>query len=926
MAKKTDGSKKSTALRRQAVARLRATRRDVAAMPVKDVQQLVHELQVHQIELEMQNDELRRTQAELGVARDRYLDLYDFAPTGYLTLDRRSTIVKANLRVATMLGVGRNELLGQPLVRFIAGDSQDTFRRHCQDVLKTGQRQTCEVQLRNQAGAARWVNLESLAVYEEPGRMTRWRTSLMDIGDRRRAEQALLEKEELFRAFLDHAPNLAFVKGTDGRYLYVNSRFDEVFQFERGSALGKSDVEIFSRDQAEQFQANDRKVLESGLTKEFEETALYSDGLHTSIVVKFPLRNEAGQIYAIGGIVTDITDRKRVEAALQDSEERMRAFLDNSVTVAWMKDAEGRYLYASPTFERQFGVSVEDLRGKTDFTLWPREVAEKFLKDDQTVLNENCVLEFFEEAHTLDGTSSWWLTHKFPYQDPYGNRYVGGFAVNVTDRKKVEDELRKLNTELIRAKERWDWVLRATQDGVWDWDLLHDTVYFSPRWKAMHGFQETYESESSEAWSERIHPDDRQRVMAHLHSYWQKQAPHFWEEYRIYRNDGTLMWVLDRGVAVWDEQDRVVRMVGSETDITWRKESEEALRRSEHEFYTLADNVPAYFGYVGSDQRYRFVNRRYEELFRLPSNEITGMTMLQLMGPGEYAQVQPHLEAALKGETVSFEYCLPVPGANERWLSARYVPDRDAAGTVMGLFVLLTDITSRKQSEAALREHEARLSDLSAMLLQTQENERRRIARELHDDVTQRLAAVAMELGFLIHCPPDAAGQRWKQLADLQTQVERLTEDLQQLAHELHPSILEHVGLEAAVREHVDEFTARTGLSVEVMMDDMPKSLPAGHATCLYRVLQESLQNVRKHAHATSVLIRLLRTGHGVGLCVHDDGRGFSPREAGKGVGGLGLTSMAERLGLVNGTFRIKTKPGDGTEVHAWVPIPNVKD
>ena len=109
-------------------------------------------------------------------------------------------------------------------------------------------------------------------------------------------------------------------------------------------------------------------------------------------------------------------------------------------------------------------------------------------------------------------------------------------------------------------------------------------------------------------------------------------------------------------------------------------------------------------------------------------------------------------------------------------------------------------------------------------------------------------------------------------------------------------------------------------------MDDMPKSLPAGHATCLYRVLQESLQNVRKHAHATSVLIRLLRTGHGVGLCVHDDGRGFSPREAGKGVGGLGLTSMAERLGLVNGTFRIKTKPGDGTEVHAWVPIPNVKD
>jgi PAS domain S-box-containing protein len=926
MAKKTEGPKKSTALRQRAVARLVATRRDVAAMPVTDVQKLVHELQVHQIELEMQNDELRRTQAELEAARDRYVDLYDFAPTGHLTLDKRGTIVEANLRVATMLGVGRNKLLGQPLVRFIAEVSQDTLRRHCQDVLNTGRRQICEVQLRNQAGALCWVNLESLAVQDEPGRMICWRTSLLDISHRKQAEQALLEKEQLFRIFLDHAPNLAFVKGTDGRYLYVNSRFEEVFQFDRGSALGKSDVEIFSRDQAEQFQANDRKVLESGQTREFEETALHRDGLHTSIVVKFPLKNKAGQIYAIGGIVTDITDRKQIETALQDSEERMRAFLDNSATVAWMKDAEGRYVYISPSMERRFGVRLEDWRGKTDSALWPREMAEKFRADDRTVLNENRVLETVEEARTSDGSSSWWLTHKFPYQLPSGDRCVGGLAVEVTDRKKIEGELHKLNAELLRAKERWDWVLRATQDGVWDWDLLQDTVYFSPRWKEMHGFQETDELESAEDWSARILPDDRPRVMEKLRAYWQKEQNKFWEEYRIRRKDGTVMWVLDRGVAVWDEQGRVVRMVGSETDITWRKESEEALRRGEHEFYTLADNVPAFFGYLGSDQRYRFVNKRYEELFGLSSNEIMGMTMLQLIGPEAYAKVQPHLEAALTGETVSFEYCLPVPGANERWLSARYVPDRDATGTVGGLFVLLTDITSLKQSEAALRAHEARLSHLSAMLLQAQEDERRRIARELHDDVTQRLAAVAMELGAFSHRQAPAEDQWSKNLGGLREKVERLTNDLQQLAHELHPSILEHVGLEAAVREQADEFAARTGLSVEVVMDELPKSLPSSYATCLYRVLQESLQNVRKHARATNVLVRLLHTGRGVGLCVHDDGRGFAPREAGKGMGGLGLTSMAERLGLVNGEFRIRTKPGDGTEVHAWVPIPNEKE
>ena len=122
MAKKPDRSTKSTVLRRQAEELLRTTKHDVAAMPVKDVQQLVHELQVHQIELEMQNDELRRTQMELEAARDRYVDLYDFSPAGHLTLNTHGKIVEANLRAGTLLGINRKELIGQTLARFLTSD------------------------------------------------------------------------------------------------------------------------------------------------------------------------------------------------------------------------------------------------------------------------------------------------------------------------------------------------------------------------------------------------------------------------------------------------------------------------------------------------------------------------------------------------------------------------------------------------------------------------------------------------------------------------------------------------------------------------------------------------------------------------------------------------------------------------------------
>lgn len=195
MARKPGASTKVTKLRRQAEARLLTTTRDIAAMSRKDVQHLVHELQVHQIELEMQNDELRRAQAELAAMRDRYrdsyVDLYEFAPVGHLTLDSHSRIVEANLRASTLLGMNRNELVGRPLAQFVAPDDADTFHRHCQHVLQTGMRQTCEVRLRGGVVTPRWIYFESLVLRDEPARTTRWRTALLDTTERKRAEQEL---------------------------------------------------------------------------------------------------------------------------------------------------------------------------------------------------------------------------------------------------------------------------------------------------------------------------------------------------------------------------------------------------------------------------------------------------------------------------------------------------------------------------------------------------------------------------------------------------------------------------------------------------------------------------------------------------------------------------------------------------------------
>jgi signal transduction histidine kinase len=297
------------------------------------------------------------------------------------------------------------------------------------------------------------------------------------------------------------------------------------------------------------------------------------------------------------------------------------------------------------------------------------------------------------------------------------------------------------------------------------------------------------------------------------------------------------------------------------------------------------------------------------------------MLVSHLLGPEGYTEVKPHLDKALAGEPVSFEYELKVPGGSRHVLSARYVPDRNERGEVIGLFALSTDITELKSTEALLRDQEAQLRDLGAKLLRAQEEERRRISRDLHDDVMQRMGALALELYSLASSNSSHERELLSQIKVCGASAEQLTTDLQRMAHQLHPSVLEFGGLEMAVREQVNDFGARTGLSAELITQDVPKDIPLDHATCLYRVLQEGLQNVQKHAKATTVLVRLLRTGQGLGLCIHDDGRGVEHSDGAARRKGLGLTSMAERVRMLNGTFRIRTKPNDGTELHAWVPL-----
>jgi signal transduction histidine kinase len=238
------------------------------------------------------------------------------------------------------------------------------------------------------------------------------------------------------------------------------------------------------------------------------------------------------------------------------------------------------------------------------------------------------------------------------------------------------------------------------------------------------------------------------------------------------------------------------------------------------------------------------------------------------------------------------------------------VAARDAAGRTLKSYGVLRDITESKRAEESLL-------DLSRRLIRAHEEERALLARELHDDLTQRLAVLAIDAGRAELAAPDRA--QALELKSVREGLVRVSEDIHSLAYQLHPSVLEELGLAEALRTECERRARQGRLEVSVDLDPLPAVVGKDAALCLFRVAQEALNNVIRHAGARAASVALRQMDGGLLLAVRDDGRGFDPATPGK-ARSLGLASMRERVRLVSGTLDVESAPGRGTAIIAWVP------
>jgi signal transduction histidine kinase len=267
---------------------------------------------------------------------------------------------------------------------------------------------------------------------------------------------------------------------------------------------------------------------------------------------------------------------------------------------------------------------------------------------------------------------------------------------------------------------------------------------------------------------------------------------------------------------------------------------------------------------------------------------------------------------ALQGETLRADEDRWESEGSTRWARWEVRPWRADDGTVGGILILAEDITRRKEMEETL-------SDMTRKLIESQEQERARIGRELHDDINQKLAMLSLELEQLQENPSEIHPR----VNELRRQMAEVSNDVQSLSHELHSSKLEYLGVVAGMRSWCKESGKRQKIEIE-FSSDVSSTIPLDIGLCLFRVLQEAVHNGIKHSGVKRIEVELREESGQIHLIVSDSGRGFDVEAARQGKG-LGLTSMSERVRLVNGTISIESKPMGGTAIHVHVPLGSAK-
>jgi PAS domain S-box-containing protein len=621
--------------------------------------------------------------------------LLEALPVGAYTCDRTGSITFYNTRAAQLWG--RAPRLNDPSDRFcgsfrqysLAGDpiapEQCWMARALLD-----NRDYCgnEVVIERPDGSRRTVLVHARPLHNEAGELSSAVNILIDITRRERLES----EHALLTAIVEFSDDAIYSRSIDGRILSWNAGAERLYGFTSSEAIGSPVSLLVPREKREEEEAIVARLCRGDRVATYETVQVTRHGRIVDVAVQMsPIVDSEGRIIGASYVVRDITERKRSENALRESEQRFAKFMQHLPGLAWIKDINGRYVFVNEAAARAFRLSRESLLGKSDDEVFPKETAARFRRNDSMALASGGI-ETVETLEHDDGIH-YSIVHKFPIAGPDGSPvFVGGMAVDFTERLRAEEALRA-------SEERFRALANHAPVGIILTDLFGSCTFINGRWCELAGL--TSEQALGNGWLTVVHPDDRERLEREWETAQKDRRPYV-SEIRFLKSDGTIKWLQWSAAELLDAQDALAGYIVTVVDRTERHHFEEESRNARNQLKLVTDTMSAAVTRCSADLRYVWVSPSYAAWLRRAPAEIAGQPIVEILGPDEYQTIRPYIERVLAGERVEYEAQLTYGDACQKWVQATYVPTFGENNRPDGWVAVVNDITRLKEAESAL--------------------------------------------------------------------------------------------------------------------------------------------------------------------------------------------------------------------------------
>ncbi|MHC4865515.1 MAG: sensor histidine kinase [Planctomycetota bacterium] len=800
-------------------------------------------------------------------------------------------------------------------------------------------------------GSTRWVEDHKTSFFTEDGSFEGVDGVVFDVTERKRAEEALREKEAHWRSLVESAPDIILMVDRDGRILFINRT---VSSFAVEQTIGSSVYEYIPAEYHDLTRKSLEKVFETGDIVSFETQAAGPDGSICWYATRLGPIKHAGRVVAVTQISTDITDHKKAEEALRESEERYKALFDGAAEGLLVADIETKkFAYVNAAVCKMLGYTENELKQMGVSDIHPKEDLEHVIAEFEAQARREKTLASDIPCLRKDG--------KIVYADINtariivdGRRCNAGFFTDITERKLAE-QARHASEEkyrrLVESLMQEYFFYSHGPDGVFN--------YISPSIANVLGYtQQEFLTHYTEYLTDNPVNDE---VVRHTEQSIQgkQQSPY---EVEIFHKNGSIHWLEVSEVPVFDAAEKVTAVEGIAYDITERKKAEETLRQSEEKYKSVVENIGIGVSLISPKMEILALNKQMKDWFpgidmskkpvcyrsfNLPAREHVCSYCPTVKSLKDGRVHEAITETPAEGRIVNYRIVAsPIKDKNGEVTAAIEVVEditerkkaqeelqkaRDelemrveqrTADLAKAIKELRNEIGERKKAEKTLLVYQKQLRSLASQLSLAEERTRRRIATNVHDHIGQNLAISKIKLESLRQSAPSP--EMSGSLDEIGDLIAQTIESSRSLTSELSPPVLYELGFEAAVEWLVRKARQQHGLQTDFKSDGRPKMLDHDVRVLLFQAVRELLVNVAKHARAHNVTVFSRRTAAEIMVTVEDDGIGFNTsqvRSRDYSTGGYGLFSIRERLGHIGGRVDIESGPKRGTKVTLVAPI-----